>query len=198
MAKARLDEAVVLDEDAMKANELIDHQGEPPGLKDCSRPAIEATPGRPLAFDLEAGLTVRQKKEAGCTRHQLLADSANRLFGFGPQGLSDQPVQEGRSPQRRAKLRRSQKIVSHPMTAREGAGQGVITLRIKEIHGRDAGGVGNIQRSARQELVEKPSPPIWRSRWQGAHEIRRDRLGNRKEETLKDQEIEVLMAQGEG
>src|SRR5262249_54766156 len=84
----------ILDQNALEANDLIQREAVFGGLQDGASPSFQAVPRGTLAFDFEAGATVREEHETGRARDQMGARAADGFPRLGSQ-LSREEIRQG-------------------------------------------------------------------------------------------------------
>ena len=82
-SQPRMDEACILDEDAVQADDLRQREIVLAGLQNRAAPSLQSVSRRAFAFDLEARPAICEQHEAGRTGDQMGAGTTDGLPGFG-------------------------------------------------------------------------------------------------------------------
>ena len=194
--QARANEPRVLDENALKAKDLVQCEGILACLEDGAPPSLEPVARRPFAFDLKTGAAVSQQEDARSAGNEMCASPPECLAHSCGEIKGDGIFQVLGSANDWTEARRPKQIIAYTMSARRTRFAGEIGFRIENVDDCRARRVVNVNCTSGQELVQVPRAAHLHGCRIGPHQGLKLYRRNSVEHALQDQEVEVLMTKG--
>src|ERR1035437_1893905 len=181
----------------MQAHYLVKRQRVLSGLQDRAAPPLQPATRRPFAFDLEAGAAVRQQKETRRACDHIRASASNDLVRLGSERACAELYERLRPANDWAEGRCAEQVIAYLVTTGKPRRRCEIKAVVQQISETHLRRIGNVERPAGEEFIEKPGAPVGCARRGAAHECGDGILGDGFEEPLQDEQVNVFMAQRE-